>query len=299
MAGTEKKRPLKNSAIVIVVIHSKNWSMASAAERLGRTHKRWNLQVRTRHWSKIKPKIRPLDLLLFRAESIQSRAILLAQTVKVGHVVPLFSHAALVVTKEVLPHIPQLKPNTLYVWECTVGTSDECKQYGAVDIEFPETGTNGVQIRELDKVLEYCNAIHETASWCPLINNPWLNRSQRKHIIQQFSEFHRSYGNCGYDFNIFDLLGAVFKNSRSIRDAVNSGLYRLVMWSSCHSGTSFTVDEKNPLRRFFCSELVACLYALVGVLPSNFDGRNYAPFHTLGVGTSTPPLTRQINYLIL
>lgn len=260
--------------------------------------KGFNFNVQTKSFQKIKRQIKPLDLLLFHGESIQSRAILLAETITLGHKIPLFSHAALVVTKELLPDVPQLEDGKLYVWECTAGDSQTCLDFKATDIEFPDTGSVGNQIRDFEVVLQYCEHINETVAWCPLINNPWKkHQSQRKRICKKLCDFHKSYGNAGYDFNLVDLLGAVFHSPRSFRNAVDSAIARLLKFVHCHHGNAYKVDKKNPLRKFFCSELVACVYQLVGVLPATYDCRNYSPMSPLGLGTRMPALTKQIVYL--
>ena len=271
------------------------------------------LHIETRKYRNIVSKIKPLDLLLFRGCEIQCKGIVFVQFCKVGFKLPFFSHAAIIVNKALLPHIHQLKEDKLYVWECTAGQTEESIQYKATDIESHNTVKSGVQIRELLSVIKYCKSINELVAWCPLIHNPWDNVSNRHMIISKLNQLHKHHGHCGYDFNAFDMFGAVFKSIRIFRDFTNNCLWDIVFISNnccdcvgASDSSGHKKDDKilqkpisvrNPLQRFFCSEWVACIYEKIGMFPKHFDVRNYAPFHVFGISTSIPQMTNTVVYI--
>jgi hypothetical protein len=101
----------------------------------------------------------------------------------------------------------------------------------------------GVQIRDLEELLAASCEI----GWCRLRVNPW---KEKKLMVQ---EFYKKHGKATYEYNIFPLFKTIF---------------------SCMSKVKGSKDK------FFCSELVATIYVLVGVI-EDVDPETIAPVELL------------------
>jgi hypothetical protein len=104
-------------------------------------------------WDEVRKFITPLDLVFFSGNDFVSSTIceLQRQKLEIG----LFSHVGIIVNSFVLPHVKELQPNELYVWESTSSL-----RLPGFQNEAPDVFGNhriGVQIRNLKQVFESYN----------------------------------------------------------------------------------------------------------------------------------------------
>jgi hypothetical protein len=161
-----------------------------------------------------------------------------------------WSHVGLVVTTDLIPIKNGVK-GKLYVWESTMSGRLTDGVYNV------ETGKSkfGVQIRSLDEILASNTC---KIGWCRLRKNPW----KKPEVQHQLKLFKKKYGKASYEYSFFPLLKTIF---------------------SC------IPKSKSTNHRFFCSELVATIYQLIGLIPSNVDPEQIAPVELL----SYPKLLRK------
>ena len=193
--------------------------------------------------------------------------------------------------------------NLIYIWEAVAsggqsfgdGVSNVCGSrqtttigeacclppMGPEIIEHdPSYGFNGVQLRDLDKILENSVKVGEFFSeigcqeknyelfWASLSKNDHpLTRPQGKLDKHEFgealAEMIETYNGRPYDksFCCVNLLASIFSCFRSCRYAVNFG------------------DHQNQL---FCSELAAMIYRDFGILNSSVRPENVVPMDFFG-----------------
>lgn len=175
---------------------------------------------------------RPLDLLLWRGEDFISNTIRHFSDKAVGN--GDFSHAGMLVTRDILPSVTEMKKDRLYVWEATMsyplcGITD-----GVPNIETGE-GKFGIQIRDLEEVVQaYVADSDDTAlGWARLSYNPWVRgrderkddaMKRRKEIVRKIRQLHEHLTNRPFERNPLSVLGVLMPSVRPARDLVESGI---------------------------------------------------------------------------
>jgi hypothetical protein len=209
----------------------------------------------------IKNKIKPLDLIVFRGDDPVSDTIAEGEKMLLGN--GQWSHCGIVITHDIVPFNNGVD-GKLYVWESTMSG----KLGGGPDDVETGTWKFGVQIRDLEQVIDaYDNDPTTRIGWCPLRNNPldrkagedektWLGRvDQLKKLLTTFNE---QKGNETYNYNLIDL-GSTVSN------------FLFKCGRCCGSAD-----------KLFCSELVAFIYQLIGVLSNSTNAVQVAPVTLLG-----------------
>ncbi len=206
----------------------------------------------------IKDQMRPFDMIFFRGSDLISGAISSVEKLAFGS--GDWTHTGMIITHDIIPFENGVD-GKLYVWESTMsGTLGD----GTNDVVHDE-GRFGVQIRDLDKVIEsYDNSKISHIGWAKLINNP-LDSDDPEHIEkikQKLRDFYTENGDAGYDYNIMSM----FK----------------------------TITAKFPVlfdkdKKFFCSELITCIYQILELLPPDIDQESIAPMEFI---TMTNPIVK-------
>ena len=212
-------------------------------------------------YRKVKHKLNPLDLLLFKGSEIVSTSIQFLQNLEVGN--GDWSHCGIIINTSILPTIKNGKPNKLYVWESTLS--------GPLNDDVYDTEGNivfGVQIRSLKQVVKAYNQQGRMIAWAKLKYNPCLQQpdetttayQKRFQILQnQLIQLHQKYHHQLYETNCLTLLASLFQCLRPAREYVQK-----------HTGFG-----NNTM---FCSELVATIYCDLGILDkSEVDPEDVLP----------------------
>lgn len=217
-------------------------------------------------FSAIKSQLRPLDLIVFRGNELVSDAIAMVQWFHFGS--GEWTHVGLVVTTDIVP-IKNGKPGELYIWESTM--SGQLGD-GVNNFETNES-TFGVQIRNLADVIDkYDMSSRSRIGWCALLNNPTtrqpgdsdeMYKLRLQSIKEILTKFQMEWGNATYDYNLCRLCLSVCDSSNS------SGC--------CGMDNIFGKSDK-----LFCSELVAKIYQLFGLLHADIDPERIAPEELMG-----------------
>lgn len=207
-------------------------------------------------YSKIKNKIKPLDIMFFRGNGIFSDSISFAENAIIND--GKWSHAGLVITNDIIP-IENGEDGKLYLWESTTIDGGEPE-----DVER-KVGVNGVQIRDLEQVInDYNDDIHTVIGWSKLPNNP-LDEKERKDVINKLRQFHLETKGMLYNNIPTGLCTALFSCCGKVNDAQNS----------------LCCDSCNSNNRLFCSQLVAEIYRLLNIIDKKIDPRTFAPVELL------------------
>lgn len=256
----------------------------------------------TVNYSAIKERFQPLDLILFRGTDIVSDTICIVSklTTKEGD----FSHCGLLVNKELLPTVPQLKANTWYVWESTFSAVGGLLGHFGDGVPNIETGKGrlGVQIRDFEAVVKgYTGGKREPeglptlsrdgpseaggpkekatgggkVAWAPLLRNPWLienDARSHKKIAEKVSAIHKIVGNRDYDVNCCGLLAAVIPCLREPRDVFNEIMTSrgpvLVSWDEVLTDT-----DRERIDKIYEEERVPRELESSDVVPQNIGAR--------------------------
>jgi hypothetical protein len=222
-------------------------------------------------YAEIKHKFKPLDLLLFRGTDPVSIAIMKMQSMMGLN--DEFSHAGVVVTRELLPHLKQLIPGRKYVWEST------CSWVFASDgTPCIVTGENklGVQIRDLETVLcGYLAQEEARVVWCPLHSNPFKNDKAK--TIKSIEKMYLQFGAKKYE-NPLGLCAAVIPILRKPRYVFNE-----VELQQNDKVLTNLVNENFDGKRLFCSELVTLIYQNLGLIDSHYNPSNILPSHFINM----------------
>lgn len=209
----------------------------------------------------------PLDLLLFRGGCIFSTVIMTAEKITTGY--GKYSHAGIIVTKDVLPEVKELEEGKLYVWESTMSYPLGEMTDGVPNVETGK-GKFGVQLRDFEEVLKaYTKSEGTEVAWCKLINNPW-NSKKKKRVVKTMARCYRDYGDKVYEVNILSLLASVIPCLRQARDTIE--------W-----------DDEEIQDFVFCSELAALVYRRLGLLSKEFDPSDVIPVDFLGYDADGMP----------
>lgn len=208
--------------------------------------------------------IKPFDLICFRGDEFVSKTISKIQEYYFGN--GEWTHVGLVITSDIIP-FKNSKPNTIYILESTMSGN-----FGdTVNNEETGLGKFGVQIRRLDKVIDnYIKNDITKIGWCKLINNPLEKQNNEIEIEYNdrinklkldINDFYNIHKEDKYDYKIITMFKTIFP-------CINKNKYIRKF---------FHTDNK-----YFCSELVAEIYRIIGIIPKNIDPEEIAPIELLG-----------------
>jgi hypothetical protein len=223
-------------------------------------------------------KVKPLDLFLFSGSSIVSKTIRMMERGKFGQ--GKVSHVAVVVNREIMPHVKELERGKYYLWESTSSSYIKGKKIKNI---FGKTKF-GVQIRDLQQVVDgYDGNIY----WAKLSKNPWKYKypsdslrsygQRKRQIISKMEALDQCYGKSKFNIDVIDLASAIFPSIRPIRKIKKK------------LGSIFKRNKKHfvPL---FCSEFVAIIYQKLEILPDHIEPSDVTPVDFLGINQNGIPL---------
>lgn len=222
-------------------------------------------------WDQCKNDLNPFDLVLFSGNDLISDIIRSVEYEKLSD--GLISHVGMIVSKSILPFVDGLEENKLYIWECI---SLFRFQYFNIN-PVPDIQGKlkiGVQIRDLEQVIQSNNQNREYVYIGKLKNNPWIQNSNPIELQEKMKFIMNDYGNRYYDMNFFDMLSSVYKIFRPLRyvkDFLTYYIYEYVY------GIDVKPDE--VLGPLFCSEFVSIIYKSIQVLPEDVKPENITPIH--------------------
>jgi len=212
-------------------------------------------------FSAIKPKMRTLDLLLFRGSDFISSMISKVEQTRTGS--GDYTHAGIVVLGTSFPPGHVLRStDTIYVFEST--------QSGKLSDGVPAIDGKpkfGVQLRSLDRVVpSYDSSPNTMLAWCPL-----KEKFRPPNIDITWETIYNKYNGRTYNASAIDLAGAAIPLCRRIRE---SRLFKTMQSCYCCCCGCCCSPPKHWL---FCSELVASIYKDYGILNSNVEPHNVLP----------------------
>lgn len=218
---------------------------------------------------------RPLDLLVFRGHEGVSNIIRKLQGQKVGN--DTISHVEVVITPEwceritsltkkfeAFPTFEKITPHPKYLlsWGSTLSgkLNDGVNNAETGGVKF------GVQVRDLRELVStYASRPGANVGVCRLKLNP-TDASQAENLSepgatatlkQKIAEAYDKYHDSTYNFNILDLLAAIYPEFRPARDKLNKVIRKFL------KGDEF----------MFCSEFAASLYRDLGIINDSTDGK--------------------------
>jgi hypothetical protein len=218
----------------------------------------------TKTLKELKDSIQSFDLICFRGSEFVSNTISKVENAVFGN--GEWTHVGIVIKTDILD-FKNGKKNKIYIWESTMSGS----LGDGVNSEETNQGKFGVQIRDLDKVIEkYIIDDITKIGWCKLLNNP-LNRRENdtdetynrrlKRIKRRIKRFYINHGNATYDFKIITFAKTIFPFINKNR---------------------FLKKIFRTKDLYFCSELVATIYKLIHVIDKSVDPEDIAPVELLG-----------------
>jgi hypothetical protein len=214
--------------------------------------------------NELKNQMQSFDLICFRGNEFVSDTISKVENRVFGN--GDWTHVGIVIKTDILD-FKNGKDNKIYVWESTMSGS----LGDGVNSEETNKGKFGVQIRDLEKVIEkYIKDDITKIGWCRLLYNP-LNRRKKdtdetynkrlNRIKRRIKRFHINNGNATYDFKILTMAKTIFP-------FINKNKYLKKIFH--------TKDL------YFCSELVATIYKLIHIINKSIDPESIAPVELLG-----------------
>lgn len=226
------------------------------------------------NYNDIKNQIKPFDLIAFRGGDLVSDLISYLEKYQLS--CDDFTHVGLVVTSDILD-IPDFKldKDELYLLESTFSF------FPSITHAIPDVTTGqakfGVQLKKLNEAIpNYIYNDKTKVAWCRLLNNPYDDIQNKLHLKQQMSEFYKQYHNTLYDMDPLDLLGSMFTTCRGLRDFKDKVCHKI--WNKCKNLNQYN----NPALWQFCSELVASIYQLIGIIPKDVNIKNVLPMDFFG-----------------
>lgn len=255
-------------------------------------------------FEEIRDEIKPFDLIAFRGGDLASQLISVFEKYEVG--VGNFTHVGMVVTADILPfcHKPTengkseifvLDPHKIYLYQSTFTYDVPYIVDGVQDVTTGK-GYFGVQLCDMEEVIpNYISNKTTKVAYCKLVDNPWNpnfledeslsseSLKVRRDLLQkEFQDFFKEYQGRMYEMDPISLLSAMFPTLRTVRDYQDKLTYRLIKklnkWG-------FHVKENSnytPSGWQFCSELVANVYKLIGILPETLNAENVLPIAFFG-----------------
>ena len=263
----------------------------------------------------IRQNIKPFDLIAFRGGDLASRLINVLEKYEVGH--GEFTHVGMVVTSDILPLCNitvdettkeiKLIPGKLYLYQSTFTYNVPYISDGMIDVTTGR-GFFGVQLCDLEEVIPVY-IINKTTkvAYCKLLSNPWELKvgeqqesltSRRLQIQKDFALFFESHQGRLYEMDPLSLLGAMFPPLRFIRDTQDQIFTSLIKKLNKWGLINISVDSNmTPAGWQFCSELVANVYKLIGVLPDTLNSENILPITFFGYREISAPIVNAPIYL--
>lgn len=248
----------------------------------------WNIKQNV--LESILESIRPFDLVLFSGNNLLSKTIRLVEKEKLG--LGTISHVGVVITKDILPHIKELEDKKLYIWE---STSSKFK-LDSQSKDIYGQSKFGVQIRELESVIDFYLKNQGRVFWGKLKNNPWRCKSivsfrekyqKRKNIILEMKDIENKYGKSSFNLNLIDLAASIFPSFRPLRK-----------WKK-KLGKFFKRKKKEYIP-LFCSEFVAIIYKSIHILDKDINPSNIVPVDFLRANENgIPKIIKNIVEIIL
>lgn len=208
-------------------------------------------------------KMLPLDLILFKGNDLISRIVEDIEYYNTGY--SDVSHVGMVVTSEILPSIPELEPNKIYIWEST--SSLVIPETNSTFIPDVETKTTrfGVQIRELKLVVDAYNG---DVYWAKLKNSPWLNPNKRDKLLSDMKEIHQIYKQTHYESNPISLISSACRYFRPLRNLIDYTVIVIHMITNLLRITHGTLTQLDVEElTVFCSEFVCIVFIILGIIP--------------------------------
>ncbi len=191
-------------------------------------------------YTRMREKFNPLDLIFFKEGEGSS-----------------FDHVGLVVNRDIIPSISQLKPGKFYIWESTRSVPDIDKEDHL-----------GLQIRDLEQVLSQEQG---EVAWAPLFHNPWLIEDHT-FIIEKTNAILTRYGRRGYTDSFWSNIFPCLRKPLSPLEELSHNRHWLL--------TSLPSTQHHD--RYFCSELVAIVYQELNLIAPQYDPRDILPIDLLG-----------------
>lgn len=241
--------------------------------------------------------IKPLDLMVFKGDSYISRIIREFEKWELS--MDDVSHVGVVVTRDILPHIPQLKVGRKYILESTVILSHDDKVNNVI------TGSPrfGVQIRDLEYViLNYDPSPNQKIGYARLINNNF----ELPYIVKVMKDVMDKYANTLYEINPIKLLACVSPTMRWLRDIIDGlyieGHYILSTIRLINKSAIDSMDIKSALREvekyfLFCSELAVIIYQALGIISNDINPAEVAPVQVARLTNNGKPIFSEIKYI--
>ena len=242
----------------------------------------------------IKPFLKPYDGILFKGTDGISKIIQIGEQFELNN--DEFSHIGIVITSELLPWLTQLQKDRFYLLESTINIGSNC----VPDIIIGQ-GRMGVQIRDLEEVITVYLKTHQAKiAWCPLIDNPWIQKKEETNQIYQlrrhellmiFRKFYDINGQKIYDYSILDLLSALFPYLRPIRNSLNEVIieghrllttFKITKPEKIDKEKMWEAELNLEQTRLFCSELVTMLYQMNNIIDPILNPADVVPVDFLG-----------------
>ncbi|MNK96499.1 hypothetical protein D3C87_1167820 [compost metagenome] len=220
--------------------------------------------------------VQPFDLLAYHGTGVVSSVIRGLQKKEIGS--SEFSHVDIVITSEIFPGIPQLKPGRKYV----VGSNLVIPKLtdGVADVRTGKTRL-GVQIRDLEEVIDkfYKKSDENYICWSRLPNNPWLVEKNKKDILSRMETFIAKFGYKPYERNPLELLGSICKRTKKMRIDIEEKIIEGTKVLTIMGVMDKLEHEDFQGDGLFCSEVAVMIYQAIGVINKKVDPRDVAPMH--------------------
>jgi len=193
-------------------------------------------------YQEIKNKIKPLDLILYKSDSIYDYVMSITETYAIGS--GEFTQCGIVVTTDLMD-IDNGKPDELYLWETTLSLLSE---HPVKDIE---TGTlkYGGQIRNLDELM---NLKYERIALCSLLDQTINSEIDYKNELNRLK---RLFNGIRCDGSFMSIINVTLK-----------WLYNIVSNTTSHMSFG----------------MVPYIYQILGFLPRKIDPNDFAPVEFAG-----------------
>ena len=214
-------------------------------------------------YNDVKLCIKSFDLVLFRGSDFVSDFISLLQKHKLedDKLTPWslepgeFTHVGIILCNDVLEDLDEDK---IYIWESTMSgpLGDGVKN-------IQGNAFLGVQLRDFSLVVE--NYLEGDSR----IAIAHLDTESRRYVDKNFdtiriiiSNYFIMVNNTRYDANAYSLMSSVFPCLRKRREAIEK-MFKTSGW-------------------MFCSELVANVYKIIGLIPGDVEAKNVLPMDFVG-----------------
>jgi len=216
------------------------------------------------------PYLRPFDIILFNGDTIMSEIISILSKRNEYPRSDEFTHAGIIVTSDILEH-PNVEPGKFYLYESTANLFSSYRDINGKKRKL------GVQVRELEGVINDYDKDKTAVTYCRLINNP-IEKTPMSELKSKFMDFYLRYNDNCYDVNLLSLFASIIPFLRRFRDPVEE----------------FT----NTTDWLFCSELVAMLLKHVDVYPPEVNPKDVVPRDIAFPEADTELMPKIISHII-